>query len=311
MYRRQLGSAWVGLVAGAVVAVVLASSAQAASITDTNPDLSAGANEYWGGVNAGNPTDRDVYQSSSSSRFQIYSMDVNVLGPVGAKDLQIVIHTNYSPYSGGTSPSGTSFGSLFIGSSATIPFPAATGVTGGATASDTYVGDESRFDYVVNMPGSTPIIGGPDAGKAAPPTAVGAAGFRTAVGNTGFFSLNGTGSDVQTSFFPVDPSGYRQDQAVGYTGSLTPEVKDATFAFDEAAETLTFLIKNENGLLGNTVLFAWAMTCANDVIFGTVDLPSRVNPPVPLPAGFLLMGSVLFGAGGIAGWRRRRRAVQA
>jgi hypothetical protein len=36
--------------------------------------------------------------------------------------------------------------------------------------------------------------------------------------------------------------------------------------------------------------------------------PPPVGPEVPLPAGFWLMGSVLAGAGGIAKWRRRRKA---
>ena len=37
-------------------------------------------------------------------------------------------------------------------------------------------------------------------------------------------------------------------------------------------------------------------------------LPPPVQTPVPLPAGFVLMGTVLAAAGGIAKWRRRRKA---
>jgi LPXTG-motif cell wall-anchored protein len=31
-----------------------------------------------------------------------------------------------------------------------------------------------------------------------------------------------------------------------------------------------------------------------------------VDTPVPIPGAFLLMGSVLAGAGGLSAWRRRR-----
>jgi hypothetical protein len=40
----------------------------------------------------------------------------------------------------------------------------------------------------------------------------------------------------------------------------------------------------------------------------TVDPPGGGHP-VPIPAGFLLMGTVLAGAGGIAKWRRRKAAA--
>lgn len=41
--------------------------------------------------------------------------------------------------------------------------------------------------------------------------------------------------------------------------------------------------------------------------YGWIDPRGGGNPPgeVPVPAAFLLMGTVLAGAGGIAGWRRR------
>jgi hypothetical protein len=47
-----------------------------------------------------------------------------------------------------------------------------------------------------------------------------------------------------------------------------------------------------------------------EYLVATVTSPDPVPPQVvPLPAGFLLMGTVLAGAGGIASWRRRRKAA--
>jgi hypothetical protein len=47
-----------------------------------------------------------------------------------------------------------------------------------------------------------------------------------------------------------------------------------------------------------------------EYLIATVSSPDPVpDQVVPLPAGVVLMGSVLFGACGITSWRRRRRAA--
>jgi len=277
-----------GLLASTLVALALGTSAQAFTINDSGDTV------YWGGLRNGAATTSDVIGSTAA--FEVTSMDVNVLGTGGGtNNLEVVIHTVFNPYTAGAV--GTGFGSLFIGSSAAQPL-----VLAGASpwASDTYSADPGRFNYVFSIP-TNPA-------KTLPTDT-------TVSGAGSLIPLLGTGTDVQTSYFPDPPdtgpsNSFRQDQAVGYLGSATPTLF-GTFTFDEIAGTLTFLIVGENGLLGDLVTFAWAMTCANDVIIGVVPLPPRGEGTVPLPAGFLLMGSVLFGAGGIAGWRRRRRVARA
>ncbi|MBK8536406.1 MAG: PEP-CTERM sorting domain-containing protein [Candidatus Competibacteraceae bacterium] len=80
------------------------------------------------------------------------------------------------------------------------------------------------------------------------------------------------------------------------TWSIVPD-KSITFTFDD------------QGKLGNNVALSWAMTCANDIIQGTVYLgpPLLGNPPsVPEPSTILLAGVGLAGLG----FTRRRRSVR-
>jgi hypothetical protein len=59
--------------------------------------------------------------------------------------------------------------------------------------------------------------------------------------------------------------------------------------------------------LGNDFALSWAMTCANDVIQGQVDLPITTHTDVPEPATWsMLLAGLLF-----AGVTRVRRRVPA
>jgi hypothetical protein len=53
-----------------------------------------------------------------------------------------------------------------------------------------------------------------------------------------------------------------------------------------------------------SLTLAWAMSCANDIILTTANLPADQTPDVPLPAGLVLLGSALGGLG----FMSRRRA---
>ena len=70
-----------------------------------------------------------------------------------------------------------------------------------------------------------------------------------------------------------------------------------------------FDLTNIFNVLDSGFTLAWEMTCANDVIYASVEAgpPGGDLPGTPLPATSLLMGTVL-GAGGLVGrWRQRRR----
>jgi hypothetical protein len=67
---------------------------------------------------------------------------------------------------------------------------------------------------------------------------------------------------------------------------------------------------NDNGLLGNDFALSWAMSCANDVIQGIVNIPSSYSgfsgSQTPLPAALPLFAGGL-GLLGYLGRRRQRR----
>ncbi len=140
----------------------------------------------------------------------------------------------------------------------------------------------------------------------------------TSLSGTGkVYGLLGTGADVQTTYYP-GPSGttspnaggvFRGGQAAYYDGSAASSV-NSTWTIDlsnPSDPTLTFVWKNENNAMGTDFVVAWAMTCGNDTLLGNVTVPTNDNGGnVPLPGAFVLMGTVLFGAGGISRWRKGR-----
>jgi hypothetical protein len=279
MYR----SVFRALSSGALASVIALGAAQADVINDLDPVPGAGT-VYWGGVVGGANTD----VIGTIAGFEIFSATVTRVnvGP-GTADLRVVISTNHNP----SSPAavGTGFGALFLGPVANLNLipPAPNHPT------DTYSADTDRFSHVVPIP-THPVLS-PNGG-----------------GNTGLIPLIGDGTDVQRSFFPNPPDTgggpFRAQQAVGYLGGAA-EILDANWSYIAGVpNTLIFDILGENGMFGTDFVVAWAMTCANDVVLGSVhvDLPPPRDQLVPLPAGFILMGTVLFGAGGLARWRSRR-----
>jgi hypothetical protein len=281
MYSRALRAAFAILIAG-TSGVIFGAPASAATYIVTGI-----ADTYWGGTDLWHGSGDDVI--GDPAKFDISSIDISrVLTGAGfTNDLQVVIHSVYASHPGAE---GTGFGSLFFGPSMVVP-------SGAASNTDTFTGDTDRFSYVFTMP-------------TAPSTATGAGDL---------YKLKGDGSDVQLSYYPTpsqttNPPGaiFRNNQAVGYTGSATATLS-GTWTINAALNTITFLITNENGLLGTDFLVAWAMTCANDVIMADVrlDVPPPPAPhgggEVPLPPTMILF---LSGLAGLAALRRggRRRA---
>jgi hypothetical protein len=288
-FGTALRAKYLALSVGAAVVTAFASPAQAIILNDV----------YWGGQIVNAPTNSDII--GNPSHFDIFSMEVTRIATgLDSSDLKIVINTNYNPNS--ANALGTGFGDLFIGSAGNSGNLVLDG-TGGAPpyANDTYNANKARFDYVASIDNNPlPGVGGT------------ATVHALATGGS-------AGSDVQQSFAPPAPGGnpdigfgFRNEQAAYYTGAGSDLTGgNSTWAFSAGAQTLTILIKGEETggvkLFGDgLILLAWAFTCANDVILGQVQSPPHVDQPVPLPAGFLLMGTVLLGGGGIAQWRRRR-----
>jgi hypothetical protein len=309
MFRSTSGSVLFALALG-ISATGLALPAQAAS-TATIDDT--GANAYWGGA-TNSSVNGDVLQDPGVTSFETSGATVSrVLNTnTGRADVTVTIQTNfardYVPGSGG--PDGTVFGSLFFGPKLNQGAACGNGIcTGSNSTNDTFIGNPSRFNRVLTMPAS-PIA---------------------TTGSASLYSLSGTGSDVQLSFFPDAsqtispvPTGelagaiFRSGQAIGLLpggGTLITTADggataiNGTWTIDSLLGTLTFVIRNENNLLGTEFVVAWAMSCGNDTLLGNVSIdfvPPGVPPGVPVPGAFVLMGTVLFGAGGISRWRKVR-----
>jgi hypothetical protein len=284
MYGRILRAALVG--GSTIISVAgFGCSAQAFTLTDT----------YSGGLNTYNPNtvngDGKGDVIGDVNLFNTTSVDVTRIATVGGDDLKVVIHTNYAANPGAL---GTGFGSLFLSTTpVTLAGPA-------PYTTDTFAANPGRFNYVLTMPPSPGFVGG------------------TATGGASLYHLNGTGSDVQLSYFPNpnDTSGgnFRNDQAVQFKGNQAALAAYAGSAWtvDELAKTITFILKNENDLLGDDFALQWAMTCANDVILGNIQIPDNgPNPPgTPLPGALSLFAGGL-GILGFLGSRRKKRVVEA
>jgi hypothetical protein len=120
---------------------------------------------------------------------------------------------------------------------------------------------------------------------------------------------------------------FRQGQAVQFApgSTATPTVNGAfsviPTTYVSGTDTaitegsITYTIDDYSALnLGNDIAISWAMTCANDIIQGTVDIDTgevgQGPGPAPLPAALPLFAAGL-GVLGFAGSRRRKSTAKA
>jgi hypothetical protein len=265
--------------------LLLPSLAHAAPVTVTD--------NYYGALNTynnadviGDPTVFDI----SSAVFQRVGL--------GGNTLEVTINTAFAGKPGTSAADGTGYGALFLTPGAhawqptgTAPYP-----------NDSYRAGE--WTYAATMP-MTPSNNATSGTGGLYTTGGGALGATTSKGTIVASNVNGN-----TITYPNNPnSGYyfRQGQAVQFTPSSSNTSLGAV-NWSIGSGTVTFDI-TDNHLLGNDFAFSWAMTCANDVIQGQVDLGTTGGSvggvPEPSTWALILAG---FAALGFAGHRRARAA---
>jgi hypothetical protein len=298
MSRTLSSLAVIGL--GTAVSLVLTNSPVIASSVSVNDTYYGGRDIYQtvpntnNGVNSTNFPNQDVIANATDPYFQIQSADLTRTG----SNLQVVIHTNYANSVAANSITGqlgTQIGALFLGNGSPIYNNGVTSApvvdASGHYVNDVFTLNPGRFGFA-----DAPSIG---AGNAK-------------IGTV--YSLNGTGSDVVTSNYPSSADNYRANQAVGVknTAALLAGV---TSTWSLGVGTITFNLANifGAGKLDDTFTFAWAMTCANDIILETVTLPCDTCAPppgeTPLPGALSLFAGGL-GVLGFLGNRRKRRMAK-
>jgi hypothetical protein len=252
------------LIAPALLGLILVAPAQATTVMDNY----IGSNDHGYG---------DVI--GDASIYGIQSMNVTVTGTT----LNVSISTNFAGNAGADSSlvgnGGIGYGDLFL-SSSWNPY---------GTASDGYASDDASngtvWNYGISLDNRLSNSGGVAT----------------------LYSLNaGDNSDVLLSDHFINCGSsciYRNGQAMAVDTSVTDlvyQVDTGLWSVDTNNSTVNFSIDlaNTTGLLGASNMgIHWGMTCANDVIEGSVST-------VPVPAAAWLFGSGLLGLVGVA--RRKK-----
>ena len=247
----------------------------------------------------------DVIEAAGTHDFEISSVALTRTG----NNLNVVINTEYAKHVG---EDGTGIGSLFL-ANGPVNYNNAAKTTEGPVAITPYSYDlytAGRFQFAVSLPTAAQTTAGNLSGNATVNT-LGSSGNDVV--------LSHVGSTFITGPFPGNSGWwFRAGQAVGVNDNAgavaSSEDVSATYSVDPLNGIITFNLTNIFNVLNGGFTLAWEMTCANDVIYASVDAPTGGGgnlPGTPLPATFLLMGTVL-GAGGLVGrWRQRRRGSHA
>lgn len=333
MNRFVSGTAAFSFIVGATLAA--AGSAQALSSCTSYPCVLS--DTFNGGVTTYGSMTGDTIENPGSHNFEIQGA---IITRPTASSLDIKVYTKFAGLSNTAAASpGITYGSVFFGSSASADGPAFPnnnpGYTPGQWTKAYVIGP-----YTPNTPaGVVQTTTGPgqlyDIGPLATPHTYAGANntglvkdyYTTGDGSTNFgkiYMSNVNGNPITYPHPGRVPFYFREGQAVRYipnntalhqigTGgtlaggngwqigndAISPALPEVAHAFIEFAF-------NDAGALGDTFVLAWTMTCGNDVFQGFVNIPPPVNNNIPVPGAFVLMGTVLFGAGGLAKWRKSR-----
>jgi hypothetical protein len=229
------------------------------------------ADTYWGGT----PTTGVDAAIVGGPEYDISSMTAERNG----QDLTVSVFTNYVNHIG---IADTQMGSLFIGSGN----PGFDGV-GPEYTTDTYVNNPTRFSYIFDYnDANVNITGGSGDGK--------------------LYAISGPG-DVQLSFGDVRRANQGVDRA---DGKGTATGIDGKWTITTGANgSVSFSIANffNTGIDSTSLVLAWAMTCANDIIISNPISLARTGSEVPLPAGAWLLVTALAGMGALG--RHTKRAI--
>jgi hypothetical protein len=194
----------------------------------------------------------------------VFNVSSAVISRTNANTLQIVINT---PYAGHAGEAGTGYGSLFITPGVNVWSPI-------GTAANHWVTDHYQagdWTYAFDMPGN-------------PGSATSGTGRLYAVQESRIVMAHGSNPGET----------FRDGQAVQYDSRYQQSLRDGTWVIGNG--TITFNIV-DNGLLGNSFAFSWAMDCGNDVIQGQVNAVPEASTWAMMMLGFV----------GVAGFGYRRR----
>ena len=267
----------------AVILFQLASPALAAPVVIVDNYL-GGTNTYPGGPDVIGP----------ASIFNISSANIQRTG-VNGNTLQVVINTAFAGHAG--EDAGTGYGALFItpGNLAWTP----TGVA--PYPNDVYQAGDWMYAATIPMLATGSGNGGlyltgNGALNVADPT------------NGTIVSSNVYGNAITYPHGGNNGWYFREGQAVQYTPGSAGPIDGTSVLWTIGSGTITFEI-TDNHLLGDSFALSWAMTCANDVIQGQVNLPQGQVGAVPEPSTWAMM--VLGFAGvGFAAFRRKSREAR-
>jgi hypothetical protein len=300
---------------------LLVSGKALASPLNTNYSVTV-LDNYWGGKNnysalpGGSPNvtpNKDVIEEPLDRSFDVYGLTAARNG----NDLTVTIYTNFANtvLGGIKGADDINVGDLFF-----------------AAGDVTYNNGKSAGHGYASVGSAPPAVGNnyaTDTARAAYSDGIARFQYAADAAGKGLYALNqaSPGSDIVYSSASGTPgSDYRGGQAVGVKGDSTVSgvtetvqvvhgsygSKDGTndnLGGGEIVFTLDNLFNNipiSDPLTDANGVFtlAWAMTCANDVIYATIfPPPINNNNPTPLPAALPLFASGL----GLIGLLRMRR----